>query len=226
MFYDIICLEGDDFCMRKFLVLILIFVLVGCTKETTTDEGKLIACQKAIEEVTLSGIYYTVEKYRCEYEEYSFEYAIQYYLESEEIYNESIILELEGEELLFIKDEGSWIINENHNGLGFDTFKIKDIDKDWFIDFNENENEFLEKYNYVSDDDKIIEIHLIVSGIELDRTTNEDIVKNLKMYIDMDENENIVSVYYSSFPSYEVTFLECDEEIELPETIIDYIQNQ
>jgi hypothetical protein len=212
------------FGMRKLLILVLLFTMVGCQSKQTLNEDDLISSYKAEYEWILSGVYYTATIYRVELDTYSFEYTIFHYLDSDEIQSEKIVVELGDEYLFFIKNDENWIVDEQRTRKIFNLFAINNMNLDWFVNIPDSETDMRENYDLVSSDDYIDEIlyeffHLTHEEIYL----GEDTWVTNELYISLNANNQIESAYYASFPTYIINFIDSNEVIELPKDVSDYI---
>jgi len=211
--------------MKKILIILMLFFLIGCQQEINLFEDDLaddLVDDNKIEIVmSLGDVSYSGVIYSYQYKTYSYDYNISNLIANEEVFSKSISVFIGDDSYSYIKEDNSWLPSYAKAAFDIDIYSLQYVDLDWFEEINPQEYGILGiEYNMAIKDNFIDDVNHLIYGDYSDDIDSEE--KNV--YLVVDEFDNIVSAYLISYPSFELSFVECDEIIPLPQEIIDYIQ--
>ena len=206
--------------MKKFILFLLLVLLVACSKE---EEPTSLNQYKVEYEMTLSGVYYTGTSYTIETDEYAYVYTVSHLLDNEEIHTETFTIYIDDDVYMYYAENGEWIYSEEYaTGFSFNFAAYRELDLSWFEENPEREeNAFLEPYELKSLDEYKDDIADLIFYDGYFDALPEGYWGNYECYISVNDNNEITLVYYGSFPSFQLEFVEFDESVPLPSSIKD-----
>ena len=204
--------------MKKMLMFIILIFMSGCS--VTTNEPTIT--QYTVEfDIAFSGIHYTGYSIAIEKENYSYVYYADRYLSDGEIKNEKIDVFIDEEIYTYILEDSKWIIftpveSDLPELIAASTnpFNYLEINLDWYTYSEESER-------YELQEEFKDEVYEILTGRDDYSPPEEPYISLYSNYITLDENGDIHTSWYASFPSVTVEFVENrDEYTNLPNDIL------
>ena len=206
-------------------MLFLFITLVGC--ETTDNEPIEFSEPESIKTITnvwLSGIRYTTVSYSYILDDYTYFCWARYPFEmiDDEFHPMNISVTIDGHIYLYNLVEGEWVTYDD--GLINDYPKgppsLRNLDLDWFEPNDVTEEDtFGYGYELRLKEDSLRDYFMYQSDGDFDEERFEELRNYLMLYINVDEDGNIIKVQTTSFPTYEYEWLPIDIEYPLPDSI-------
>ncbi len=202
--------------MKKMLIFILILCLTGCKTDDNQDVDYIEEeSLKTIVTTYYSGTYYTSVGYKYVMEDYTYTYSLSIRIFSVYLDDVTYSYKLEEDEWVLIIPED---IPEDERYINLSVFRT--INLDWFEPYDvDEENSSLFEYDLRLKEEYIDELFELIYNRDYDETFIENSWGSYDCFLGVDENDNIVEVSYSSFPSHKIEYISIDEIYPLPDSI-------